>query len=150
MIVDLAAVVAQVESGGDLHAIRFEPAVYQRTSHGPLATLINIKTMNRCSDGTAAMIYSTSWGRFQVMGFNLYGPLGLMRGVVDYLNDADLQAQSFQRFCEFNRCQLAPADLDNVGRLSAFAALYNGPGNVADYVSRLIAARDRLRAGAPA
>lgn len=69
----LADLIAGVESNHDLYAIRFEPKVYMRiATQSPSGAILRIAKINQCSLSTARMIYSTSWGAWQLMGFNWY------------------------------------------------------------------------------
>ena len=84
--------IAWVETKCNFKAIRFEPVVYAKVlafrSAAAKAIIARIIDCNSCSWHTALMIYSSSWGAAQIMGFNLYGPTcAYMGNVVDYLSE---------------------------------------------------------------
>src|SRR5574337_403618 len=72
--ISLAEVIARVESNDDSRALRFEPGVFSNSLAARHEILERIMLANACNRNTARMIYATSWGRFQIMGFNLYAP----------------------------------------------------------------------------
>lgn len=130
--VNLFDIIAWVESKNNPHAMRFEPTVYEHVEGGTFISdpadkiIANIKTIHNCSQGTACMIYSTSWGATQVMGFNLYA--GLYNGtVVDFMADTIAQIGVFNAFCANKRIVCLPSDLATTPMLrSHFATVYNG------------------------
>jgi len=101
--VQLNDLIGWIESKNDFKAFRFEPVVYARLSRftddsRPLL-LQRIVNANNCSFGTARMIYSTSWGAYQIMGFNLYGQaLDCKAKIADLLGDQMIQSLMFDRF----------------------------------------------------
>lgn len=143
----LAKVIAQVESGGFPYALRFEDALFERmkmsppTSEGPA-----IRAANHCNYATGVMIHCTSYGLFQIMGFNLYGMLGWKQSVATFLWDAEQQLSSFADFCAHNGINPATFDFTDETALEHFAKIYNGPGAIADYVAKMKAAYAALPA----
>lgn len=109
---DLAAAQADQESDFDSTATRFEQGVYDKL----------VKT-NTPAD---ARILSTSWGIFQIMGYNLKNmgyPVLNQEWRESYLNDIPLQVQSYIKFSK-------PL-FAKYGSLNPFLADYNGgPGAV--------------------
>lgn len=88
----LSDVIAWIESRGNPHALRFEPLVFQRLTTGAMtpahaAIVARIQKIHACSVPTAQVIYSTSYGLYQLMGFNLYAD--------DSVNCTDLDVVSF-------------------------------------------------------
>ncbi|HET8707114.1 MAG TPA: N-acetylmuramidase domain-containing protein [Pseudomonadales bacterium] len=138
-------VIAWVETKTNCKLIRFEPATYQKlsTSRTDSEKLIisNIQKACECSWGTALMICCTSWGATQIMGFNLWGPLGYTKSAIDFLeNEAD-QHVMFLRFLRANKLgDFTPAMLaqSNDAR-HHFAAVYNGADSYADLIAQALA-----------
>ena len=137
-------IIAWVESKNNPHAMRFEPATFDRIR----ATMLNdgivrrIAYLNACSFGTAAMIYSTSWGATQIMGFNLYADnltTAHHMTVVDFMNDSVVQAAVFSDFCAKNGMAATVQDLAQFPVLRLhFAKLYNGPGAPEAYAAQIV------------
>lgn len=142
----IAQVIAHVESAGRGDAMRFEPAVYERAlagSYGPqVAAAV---TAHKCSQATARVIVSTSWGKFQLMGFNLYPNLtGL--SVAAFMSTP--QDPAFGKFLAIKRLDHFTAQQlfsDLAARLS-FATVYNGPGNPQAYADLILSAFHALGA----
>ena len=122
----LSEVVAQVESSGNPLAMRYEPAWNPQNEMNAQ----HYATGGWIDEPTAAMICKTSWGKYQIMGDNLYGALGYDGTIVDFLNNPLRQLRYFQAFLRtigfadvvFN----AMSEADKV----AFGAAYNGNGPV--------------------
>lgn len=138
----LARVIATVESGPFPYAMRFEPVVYARTS--PQAALANAMTANHCNKVTAQVILATSWGLFQIMGFNIYGPLALPIAIGPYLFDSETQFDTFGKFVRLNGFDPANFDFTDEATLERFGRSYNGPGDVPNYVAKMKAAFNAL------
>lgn len=136
----LAKVIATVESGGFPYALRFEDAVYHRPPIWGQATISACLQANKCSGTTGRMILSTSFGLFQIMGFNLYGMLALKIPVATFLFDAEQQLASFAAYCKANGITPEAFDFTNEVALEHFARVYNGPGDIANYVAKMRAA----------
>ena len=147
-MITLAQVIARVESADNPYALRFEPATYLNIgqSRFDLARAA-AKSVNKCSIDTANVILSTSWGRFQIMGFNLYAKATHCVG--EYM--ASDAAQLFALSDMLAPWAMSPDDnadwiLTNPQRVASLATRYNGPGNVADYSALLVAAYKALAA----
>lgn len=139
---ELFDVISKVESADNQHAIRFEPETFSRLvtlvqSPRSLAMsqrqdavnkiLANICKIHGCSMGTAEMIYSSSWGSVQIMGFNLYSICDYTKPVVDYMNTIDHQKACFARYLVVKHLQYSPQELsDNRQARLDFAMKYNG------------------------
>lgn len=132
----IADLIAWIETKNNLAGVRFEPAIYKRFDNGILVTpsaaaapiLARIKKANACSDHTALMIYSTSWGAHQLMGFNIWGGPLYSGTVADFLGSATAQATAFFSFLRRVGLQdITPEMLavDQTLRLK-FAMTYNG------------------------
>lgn len=141
----LMDVAAAVESGNNPGAIRFEPAMYGNAPSWARNQLAYIHAANpSASAETGLMIACTSWGKFQLLGANVYA-FGLYRfPVADYLANELEQETIFGDF-------IAPHDFhphEDVSqwtdaRFASYAAFYNGPSAVEAYVAsmhRVIAA----------
>ncbi len=131
--VTLFELIAWVESRSTFGAIRFEPAVYDRFAAGKinkagLEILARIVAVNKCSQGTAKMIYSTSWGAVQIMGFNLYADPKFDMPIAEYLDGQGPQTRAFRSFLVSAGLQdFTPAILakSKEARLK-FSTKYNG------------------------
>lgn len=139
----LARAVARIESASNPYALRFEPHILARyNARTSLAPEVRAaKVANKCSDATAEIICATSWGVYQIMGFNLYRGL-INFPVIEFCNRADRQFDAFAEFVKkAGQGAATGADLlADKGKRDAFAKAYNGPGNVPDYSTKLLAA----------
>jgi hypothetical protein len=137
----LARVIAYVESGNNPYALRFEPAVYARVQANPTAneaTIERIAAANECNHATAEIIFSTSWGLYQIMGESLY-PQGWSRSVGFYLANSATQTLAFSRFLDADKLPSSwPALKSDPGSLRYFAARYNGPEEPDAYAQRML------------
>jgi hypothetical protein len=130
--ISLSELIAWIESRDTTAAIRFEPATYAKFDNAApnkvvMDILARIKSANRCSDATARMIYSTSFGAHQLMGFNIYAddfpmPIG------EYLVSQSAQQARFLAFLK--RAGLQDFTPDNLAKNHdsrlKFAIKYNG------------------------
>lgn len=138
----LPKLIAQVESAGNQWAMRFEPGVKAK----PMAESIIgiIKRANRCNRSTAEVIFSTSWGAYQIMGYNLY-TLELLIPVGAYMAYPAVQEQTFKRFCiRYDIWTDGPVPLTDDVWMLKFGRVYNGPGNPDVYVARMRAEAEVL------
>lgn len=87
---------------------------------------------------TGAAIQATSWGAFQLMGFH-YAKLGYAspQAMRADMETEQGQLEAFVRFIKSDARLLAALRLQD---WRAFAGVYNGPGQVAVYASRMEAA----------
>lgn len=139
--IDLFTVIATVESTINYRAVRFEPATYEKLSasrsDSQKAIIATIQAAHRCSWGTALMIYCTSFGATQIMGFNLYGPQSGYRNTFFDFCDSDAeQVQSFYEFVGHHPdTNVSPSVLASSGAARlAFALRYNGSPDYADAI----------------
>lgn len=133
----LCSLIKSIESGGDMGAIRFERKVFNRiTDKGTTPVLMAIQKANKCSSDTARLIYSTSWGGYQVMGFNLYDRINIGVSIASYLKDYCLQDETFYQFIQMKNIIYSIDELknDQVKR-DHFALTYNGS---TDYSIKII------------
>lgn len=140
---ELSEIIGQIESGGNRKAMRFEPAIYARfvavagIGNDAADLRYKISTINACSVGTGQMIYSTSWGMFQFMGFTLYD-LGYDKPILDFVESPSDQIAIFGQFVSKHGIAYSVNELrDTIDRRIAFATHYNGLGNPAAYADRI-------------
>ena len=120
----LSDCVAQVESSGNPLAMRYEPDY--------LPTLNSIQlTQKYATNGymdtnTARMIAATSWGKYQIMGANLYAVLKYEDTLVSFLSDVGSQLAAFQSFIGHLGFTDGPFAMMGEQSLLKFARLYNG------------------------
>lgn len=122
-------IIAQTESANIPTAQRFEPGVYDRVSHGAWDdVLTNVQKANRgCTHATCEVFYSTSYGATQIMGFNLYGPLGYTKDVNTFLNTPADQRAMFELFIEKKNIIYSVETLcSNLVARQRFGTIYNG------------------------
>jgi len=125
--IELERIIGSIESANDYGAIRFEPKVYARIEGGSFEwEVARAKRANKCSRATARMICATSWGRFQIMGFNLYGFIGLTDPIADYLHNVKVQSTAFETFVKHNHIEFSPDELRDKITREKFAKIYNG------------------------
>lgn len=140
MTTTLSQLVAHTESNDDQNAIRFEPAC------SPRAELIaGMAHVANCSMATAKVLCMMSWGKYQIMGYNLIA-LGLACNPIAYCANVPMQDDFFGRFTHGYKEVTSLDIVQNATTREAFARFYNGPGNVSEYESRLLAMYARLQA----
>ena len=124
----LQAVIARIESSDNPAALRFEPAIYAAGASAPLIS--RIAAVHDADDATARMIAATSWGLFQIMGFNLWsGPHSYAGTCFEYCGDIIAQRLAFETFLKDRGMDYTLAALlNNAHLLIAFATFYNGDG----------------------
>lgn len=132
-------VVSWIESKSRMDAVRFEPRVYQKITTEKLSTaqsaiLAKIQLACGCSFPTATVIYCSSWGTIQLMGFNLYGTENYNKSVVDFCNSLCDQKVAFENFCRARHLNDITPDLLAVSGTARnrFATVYNGS---VDYIA---------------
>jgi hypothetical protein len=139
----LARILAEVESSNRLNAIRFEPTQLRVERSTDL--LFRITDLNGCDDATAKMIAATSWGRYQLMGFNLYTESAPEFSIVQFLTNSVLQNEMLDEFLTANKINWTWADLSTKsGLLTEFATRYNGPGDPSGYAFKMFSAARAL------
>lgn len=128
--ITLADCIKQVESSNNPLAMRFEPSVYASQAYVDQPKIKLYATNGYISGETASMIASTSWGAYQIMGYNLYD-LGYVGTLADFIISPTRQSQYLIKFFQsripnvnpltlFN--QISQTELFNVGQV------YNGDG----------------------
>lgn len=133
----LAKIIAAVESGGsnDTAAIRFEPGVYSTWTFDH--AMLDAQHFNRCSSTTAKAICAISWGRYQILGYNLYLD-GYAAPVVNFAASPSDQDAALDRFLTRRAIGWTWAELaaDPV-KAQAFVERYNGPAGWPGYFDRM-------------
>lgn len=131
--------IAWGETTANCKLFRFEPGIYSKIStvrdDSQKLIIAAIQLANAISWGSALMVYSTSWGDAQLMGFNLYGPkCSYRKSVVDFLCSLDDQREMFAKFIEDDSVMnVTVSELASLPTLRReFAMHYNG---AADYVN---------------
>lgn len=150
----LSEVIASIESNGLKSAIRFEPSLHDRSLNGQSHinfALTNIALYNRCTLETARVISCTSWGLFQLMGFNLYNPpISLKVPILEFVSNEDMQGSALNAFLDHNSMLVGVATLrDDLQERLDFARKYNGPAETSSYAAKLYAAIIRLSKEVP-
>jgi hypothetical protein len=105
----IADVIKTIESSNNQYAFRFEEKLYflHRASKTNLSKVLKrIRMINQCSNDTALMICSTSWGLYQILGINIYGMCGYDKSIINFLKNANDQENVFKDFCDIQKLDL--------------------------------------------
>jgi len=94
----LSHLIGLVESGLSPHAIRFEEHLYKKYKQRNVKVGLIASYNGFCSKDTSYMIACSSWGIYQILGWNLYYKCGLEVSIGEYLNDVSLQNETFKNF----------------------------------------------------
>lgn len=123
----LSDVVAMVESSNNPLAIRYEPDF--NPSLDAIRKAKEFATGGYIDFYTAQMICRTSWGKYQIMGDNLYGLLGMSYNIHFFLGDTFSQRQFFDAFLK-KRVGIEDVDFSTLtqSQLVKFGNIYNGNG----------------------
>jgi hypothetical protein len=132
--INTADLIARIESSGNPRALRFEPGVFANLSSGNLtpahARIVStIQDAHHCNVATAKVIYSTSYGLFQLMGFNLYDESDspIQTDVFGYCSDPLAQVAKFDAFVTKRGIAYTSAELaSDPTKRGTFARIYNG------------------------
>lgn len=124
----LKDIIKLIESSNNPQAVRFEPHFYEKLKSKTNDTaVLKIRKIHKCTYYTALMIASTSWGLFQIMGYNLYFYNLIDTTVFDFLNNEELQEKAFQEFIEKRKINFTVEDLkSDPEKIRKFAKYYNG------------------------
>jgi hypothetical protein len=134
----LADCISGVESSHNVLAIRFEPVMFQNKPKWVLPLLDKISTLNgNCTNDTALAIACTSYGKYQILGVNIYDKR-YPTSIAHYWQLESDQDLIFARFISAEG--FSPEEdvttWDNES-FTEFATFYNGPGNVEAYVTSM-------------
>jgi len=131
----LDSVIGWIESRNDDCALRFEPRIFATQRYSDAETLGKIMRANHCSINTAKMLAACSFGRFQVMGFNLYSdPINYPGEIGNYFHNDELQRKNFYSFCQYKMIDFPVSDLLRTVKRNHFAQVYNGSLEYADAI----------------
>jgi len=124
----LKDIIKLIESSNNPLAVRFEPLFYDNLkpkTNDP--AVLKIKKIHKCTYYTALMIASTSWGLYQIMGYNLYFYDLTEKTVFEYLFDEEEQEKAFQKFIEKRKINFSIEELKtDPEKIRKFAKYYNG------------------------
>jgi hypothetical protein len=142
----LAAIIRNVESSGRLSAVRFEPGIHnslaQLDSNLPL--IEKIAGFNACNIDTAKIIFSSSFGLWQMMGFNVYS-YEFDNPILKFWESELVQRSIYDAFIVRNDINFSWREmLGDRTKLEKFARIYNGPANVSQYISSMYTAARNL------
>lgn len=135
----LAAIVRNVESGCHLYAIRYEPGIFASLAQAESnATLIQkIAGINACDIETAKIIFSTSYGLWQEMGFNIYS-LGYDLPILQFWQSQTDQRNIYDAFIKKKGINFSWAEmLTDQTKMEEFAHVYNGPADIPEYIAAM-------------
>lgn len=113
--------------------MRFEPFLYQ--GEGIISGGISRAAGGYANAPTIRMIYATSWGKFQILGRNLYAQ-GYLKTLAEFLNSEDDQLREFEIFIKARGFENVEYSTMTYNKAD-FARVYNGPGDVSDYVNKM-------------
>ena len=139
----LAKVIRQIESfGGNPQAIRFEPGVYswEVNVFNRTATVQNIASIHQCTQATAHVLFSMSFGMYQEMGFNLWDRSQMLckDTFYDFVADDDAQHAAFAGYLTFHDIDYTLADmLADQAKMDHWVKIWNGPGAVPGYEAEI-------------
>lgn len=93
-------IIAHVESNNNILAFRFEEELYRHYDVKKIGSRVfnYVKRIHNCSNNSAKVILSSSWGKYQILGVNLYDICSVTKTVFEYLFDEALQDLTFQTF----------------------------------------------------
>jgi len=143
----LADIIAEVESSNNSRAFRFEPSVYENLAtlnSEKIDLLDEIVRVNRCDFATAKVVYSTSYGLYQIMGFNIYSDPQWSADIFEFILGGQ-QTLVFARFLTRNEINIPWVTLKaDHSALLHFAGVYNGPGDPEAYAAAMTKAASEL------
>jgi hypothetical protein len=122
----LSELVSLAESANNKQAIRYEQ--YFKPS---IAAITNCKKHNgnTLSFSTANMLCKTSFGLFQIMGENIYGPLKYQKSIFDFVQSETDQLELFNRFIKWRGIDNTLEEiLHDSEKRKRFSRRYNGDG----------------------
>lgn len=134
----LAKVIAHVESNDRQFAIRFEDQLYASHSF-PTELLNSIHLSCGCSLATARMVACTSWGRYQILGENIYSVCQYNKTPVEFCEDSAAQDAALALFLSNRRINFPLEQImDSLPTRAQFILHYNGPGNQVAYWRQML------------
>jgi hypothetical protein len=149
----LIQALAVVESSGNTLAMRYEPSLDKTPPRWLMAGMANLQIGNPLLSFDAEMkVLSTSFGRYQILGGNLYGPSVCFNGPIsDFLfddNQQDYWSLIFIQKIAGEHGLSASTEVADISDtvLEDFSSSWNGPGNPSAYAARLREADKRSAA----
>jgi len=125
MIKTTSQLIAQLESGNNIYAMRYEKNWRYITNEIRESFLWAHRGLYFSRD-TVDMILSTSWGKHQIMGSVLY-EIGFPGKILDFAQNEELQEWYFHEFLETRGIYYSLDELRNDERKrNKFAYRYNG------------------------
>lgn len=132
---NIADLVALVESANEPYAMRYEPEFMPN-----LSFVTEYAKQCRVSYATAHVCLSTSWGKYQIMGNNLWS-FGMSISMPEYCANVKTQDKYFQIFLIKTGLEQITKDyqsfISDESKMMVFASKYNGPDNPQAYVERM-------------
>lgn len=132
----LSQLIAQIESGDVPWAVRIEPAF--KPSVQAINNCIAAHKPAYMNRGTAEMICRSSWGRYQIMGENLYTICKVRMPVAHFVADDDAQLQAFHAHNKAKGIDYDLADMRDEAKRVHFARRYNGSAAYAKKITELL------------
>ena len=125
---ELKDIIKLIESSNNPQAVRFEPLFYEKLKSKTNDTaVLKIREIHKCTYYTALMIASTSWGYFQIMGYNLYFYNLIDTTVFEFLSNEELQEKAFKKFTQLKKINFSIEELkSDPEKIRKFAKYYNG------------------------
>lgn len=138
----LSRLVAQVESDNHHTAVRYEPR-WKYTTQECLLKFHRAHRPLRMTDDTARVLLSCSWGKYQIMGSNLYD-MGYSSPLVEFAASEYLQDSWFHQFVQLRGINYTLDEIINdKTKREHFAYRYSGDKTV--YAARLLNVYSQLK-----
>jgi N-acetylmuramidase len=135
MTLTISRLVAQVESENQFSAVRFEPA-WRYVTRESIKRFHEAHRPVRMTDSTVRTLLSCSWGKYQMMGSNLYD-MGFSSPLVTFAASEYLQDVWFEIFLEQRKIKYTLEEIiSDRAKRENFAKKYNG--DAATYSIRLM------------
>lgn len=94
----LHKIISLVESGNNQYAMRFEENIFLKFSRHTYSLIKTVAEINQCSLDTSRVILACSWGKYQILGINLYTICKLKNPVLQFVCNETLQDEAFNKF----------------------------------------------------
>lgn len=142
MTLTLSRLVAQVESENNPTLVRYEPN-WRYTTHECVAKFHRAHRPGKMTGQTALMLLSCSWGKYQIMGSNLYD-MGYSEPLVKFAASEYLQELWFHNFIQLRKINFTLSEIiGDKEKREQFAHRYNGDKTV--YSARLLNVYEKLK-----
>lgn len=135
MITTLSQLVAEVESGNNVFAVRHEPA-WRYTTKKIIDSFHRAHRPLKMSNQTALTLLACSFGKYQVMGSVLY-EIGFQEELIKFAASEFLQDFWFKEVLKYKGIEFSLTEiLQDEKKRNLFARRYNGDASV--YGARLM------------